>query len=306
MIKRKVDKFWFPWWPEKWLWGTIRIECTPAERGIWVDLLSLASKDDGHIRANEETPYPIKQLAGMLIIPEKELDAAIKKFIKMGKLTETKTGTLYVTKWDKYQFSERHKRRIEEGESEKEDIVSEESALKNSILNNNTLNNNKEQKITLTSQQEIEILKELTSVKGISVKQLESIILYLRELSAEFPDIDYVEEMKKKCSWWRDHPLTKKSNIHLQIRNWFSIAKKFQKESVKEKRVGESTHVSSKEEDDYSKARATKMKEIQKKYQPEIDKAMKAKSNDWMDEIDNKMKEEIAEFSREYHEKNLH
>ena len=77
MIKRKVDKFWFPWWPEKWLWGTIRIECTPAERGIWVDLLSLASKDDGHIRANEETPYPIQQLAGMLIIPEKELDAAL-------------------------------------------------------------------------------------------------------------------------------------------------------------------------------------------------------------------------------------
>ena len=152
MIKRKVDKFWFPWWPEKWLWGTIRIECTPAERGIWVDLLSLASKDDGHIRANEEIAYPLKQLAGMLILPEKELNDAINKFIRLGKLIKTKTGTIYVAKWDKYQFSERHKRRVEEGMSKKEAIVSKETALKNNTLNNNTLNNNKVEDNTYTEE----------------------------------------------------------------------------------------------------------------------------------------------------------
>ncbi len=303
MIKRKVDKFWFPWWPEKWLWGTIRIECTPAERGIWVDLLSLASKDDGHIRANEEIPYPIKQLAGMLIIPEQELDAAIKKFLKIGKLIKTKTGTLYVAKWDKYQFSERHKRRIEEEKSDKTDMVSEEPALKNSILQYSKLNYNKEEKITLHSIQIMEIHKLLIEVKGIGEEKASAIVKYIVELSAEFPGLDYVEEMKKKCSWWRDHPLNKKSNIHLQIRNWFELAKKFQKEDIKEKRVGESTHVPSKEEDDYSKARAVKMKELQEKYQPEIDKAKKVGSSDWLDEIDNKIKEGIAEFSREYHER---
>lgn len=151
MIKRKVDKFWFPWWPEKWLWGTIRIECTPAERGIWVDLLSLASKDDGYIRANEETPYPIKQLAGMLILPEKELAVAINKFVNLGKLIKTKAGTLYVAKWEKYQFSERHKRRIEEGMSEKKDTMPQKSALKNSTLNKNTLNKSKIKKIPMSS-----------------------------------------------------------------------------------------------------------------------------------------------------------
>ena len=127
MKKRTPDKFWFPWWPDKWIFGSIRIECTPIERGIWVDLLSLASKDDGHIRANEETPYPMSQLAGMLILPEDILDKAIKKFIKMGKLNKTKTGTLYVAKWNKYQFSDRHKRRVmsddEDIESEKEDAI---------------------------------------------------------------------------------------------------------------------------------------------------------------------------------------
>ena len=90
----------------------MRIECTPAERGIWVDLLSLASKDDGHIRANEDTPYPLQQLSGMLLIPEDELEAAIQKFIKTKKLIKEKTGTLYIATWDKYQFTDRHKRRI--------------------------------------------------------------------------------------------------------------------------------------------------------------------------------------------------
>jgi len=144
MKKRVPDKFWFPWWPGKWIFGSVRIEFNPAERGIWVDLLSFASMDDGHIRANEETPYPLQQLAGMLIIPEKELDAAIKKFIKYKKLTRTKTGTLYVTKWEKYQFSDRHKRRVEGEMSEEEDMVSpkKDAIIYNSTLNNNKLNNN--------------------------------------------------------------------------------------------------------------------------------------------------------------------
>ena len=179
-------------------------------------------------------------------------------------------------------------------------------------INNNTLNNNKEEQktftptkahtnITIDELRDISIL--LSEVKNIGDKKIDSLLEFLKELSLEFPDIDYVEEIKKKCSWWRDHPLNKKSNIHLQLRNWFSLAKKFQKESDRDKRVGESTHAPSKKEDDYKKARAIKMKEIEKKYQPEIDKAMKAKSSDWLDEIDNKIKEEIAEFSRKYHNK---
>jgi len=140
MKKRVPDKFWFPWWPDKWIFGSVRIECTPAERGIWVDLLSLASKDNGHIRANEETSYPLQQLAGMLIIPENQLKDAINKFIKCGKLTKNKNGTLYITTWEKYQFSERHKRRLESEMSEKTDTMADD---KDAILNNNTVNNNK-------------------------------------------------------------------------------------------------------------------------------------------------------------------
>jgi len=143
MKKRVPDKFWFPWWPDKWIFGSVRIEFTPAERGMWVDMLSLASKDNGHIRANEETPYPLAQLAGMLIIPEKELDAAINKFIKHKKLIKLKSGTFYVTKWEKYQFSERHKRRVEDKMSDETDTMSKKGTpiINNSTLNNSTLNN---------------------------------------------------------------------------------------------------------------------------------------------------------------------
>jgi len=144
MKKRIPDKFWFPWWPDKWIFGSVRIECTPAERGIWVDLLSLASKDNGHIRANEETPYPLQQLAGMLIIPEEELKNAINKFIKSKKITKNNNGTLYITKWDKYQFSERHKRRIESEMSENTDAMSDDkdAILYNSKVDDNKVNNN--------------------------------------------------------------------------------------------------------------------------------------------------------------------
>lgn len=122
----------------------MRIECTTAERGIWVDLLSLAAKDNGHIRANEETPYPLQQLSGMLVIPEKELKGAIEKFIKNKKLTRTKTGTLYVSKWDKYQFSDRHKRRVKDGMSAKTDTMSKK---KDAITYHNITNNNKTKNI---------------------------------------------------------------------------------------------------------------------------------------------------------------
>ena len=314
MKKRVPDKFWFPWWPDKWIFGSVRIEFTPAERGIWVDMLSLASKDNGHIRANEETPYPLAQLAGMLIIPEEELDAAIKKFIKFKKLTMLKSGTLYVTKWEKYQFSERHKRRIEGEMSDETDTMSKEKdpIIDNSTLDNNKLNHNKEEQKTfiptkthtnITFEELEEISSLLADVVNIGEKKIDSLLEFLKELSLEFPDLDYVYQMKKKCAWWRDNPLTKKSNIHLQLRNWFNLAKKFQKEGQQDKRVGESSHIPSRKEQDYMDAREIKMTLLQEKYQPEIDKATKAHASDWLDEIDNKIKEEIAEFSREYHNK---
>lgn len=300
MIKRKVDKFWFPWWPDKWIFGSMRIECTPEERGIWVDLLSLASKDDGFIRANEEIPYPIEQLSGTLMIPQETLTNAIEKFINLkdkngnGKLTRTKEGTLYVTKWEEYQLSRTAKHYAEKGRGEQNGSHSEEKCKPYySKLNESKLNYNKEDE---------EILTLLSKVKNYPLNN-EKDLGFIKGLKTEFPDVDILEKIKQITINWLKFPLTKKSRPRVQIRRWVTNEQKWQKEGQQERKVGISTHVPSKKEDDYTKARAIKMKELQKKYQPEIDKAKKAKSLDWLDAIDNKIKEEIAEFSREYHNK---
>ncbi|GAH17251.1 unnamed protein product, partial [marine sediment metagenome] len=95
---------------DKWIFGSMRLECTIEERAIWIDLLALASKDDGHIRANEDTPYLLRQLAGIFNIPEEILKSAIEKFIKLNKLAQSNSGTLYIVTWDKYQLSESYNR----------------------------------------------------------------------------------------------------------------------------------------------------------------------------------------------------
>ena len=152
MKERETKQKWFPFWADKWIFGSMRIEFGPEERAIWVDLLCLASKDEGHIRANEETPYPIRQLAGMLVVEEEEMEKAIEKFVEKKKLIRTKSGTLLVAKWDKYQISDRHKRRVEKEMTGDEDITSGEADTmsaksdSNNNIKNIKNNNNKKKK----------------------------------------------------------------------------------------------------------------------------------------------------------------
>jgi hypothetical protein len=110
LIKKISSQLWFPFWIDKWIFGSMRLEFGPAERALWVDLLSLAGKDDGYIRANEETPYPAKQLAGMLVYDEDFVAVTIEQFIKKGKLSRLKTGVLHITNWDKYRLADSYKR----------------------------------------------------------------------------------------------------------------------------------------------------------------------------------------------------
>jgi len=306
MKKRVPDKFWFPWWPDKWIFGSVRIEFTPAERGMWVDLLSLASKDNGHIRANEETPYPLQQLAGMLIIPEKELASAIDKFIEKTKLTKMKDGTLYVTKWDKYQFSRTTRFYAEKGRGEQKGSHSEQESKEYSILNNSTLNNNKLENNIELRNQIIDYFNETTNQKrSYTCDGTNKLINGRLNEGRTIDDFKHVIDTKytqwkndKKMSQFiRPSTLFRPENFENYLNEPYENPKK------KTLKVGESSHAPSKKEDDYSKARAIKMKELQKQHQLEIDKAMKAHASDWLDEIDNKIKEEIAEFSRKYQSK---
>lgn len=111
-MKKRYSKNWIPLWPDKWLWGSTRIELEPDERGVWIDFLALGSKDDGWIRANKSIPYPSEQLAGMLRISIELLERTIEKCIKVGKLKKHPNGTFYIINWKTYQFSDRHKQRV--------------------------------------------------------------------------------------------------------------------------------------------------------------------------------------------------
>ena len=144
MKKRTSDKFWFPFWVDKWIFGSMRIECTVEERAIWIDLLALATKDNGFIRANEDIPYPVEQLAGMLRIPKDRLRKAINKFVRIKKLSRLENKTLFVTEWKKYQFTNRHKRRVM---SEDRDTVASKKDTYN-IKYNKKEQNNKEKNNT--------------------------------------------------------------------------------------------------------------------------------------------------------------
>ena len=216
MKDRTSDKFWFPWWPDKWIFGSIRIEFSPAERGIWVDMLSLASKDDGHIRANEETPYPIQQLAGMLIIPEDILIGAIKNFIKYEKLTRMENGTLYVTKWEKYQFTERHKRRINAEMSANPDTIAGEkdAIVYNRIENNNKKENKKEEK---KKPPPIKIIFNFEDAEFINISEKD-----IKIWGKAYPACDIKLELNKMVSWLTANPDKIKSNYKRFISNWLS------------------------------------------------------------------------------------
>jgi len=219
MKDRTSDKFWFPWWPDKWIFGSIRIEFSPAERGIWVDMLSLASKDNGHIRANEETPYPIQQLAGMLIIPEDILIEAIENFIKYEKLTRMENGTLYVTKWEKYQFTDRYIRKInaemaekKEGSSDKTEqcsVKKEHRALYNIIENNKKEEEKKPPPI--------KIIFNFEDAEFIDITKKDKAIW-----KKAYPACDIELELNKMAAWLIANPKNKKSNYKRFISNWLS------------------------------------------------------------------------------------
>jgi hypothetical protein len=128
-LKDKKPLNWIPIYIDKYLFGSTRIELEPDERSVWMDLLVLAGKDSGHIRANEGVPYLTTQLAGMLIISEELLNRTIEKCVNYGKIKILEDKTLYIINWKQYQFSPRHIRRVNSMSKEKDDMSPKEDTL---------------------------------------------------------------------------------------------------------------------------------------------------------------------------------
>ncbi len=117
-MRDRRGKEWFPLWVDKWLFGSTRIEFTPEERGVWIDLLALAAKDDGFIRANVGVPYPLEQLAGLFIVSSELLSRVIEKSISTGKIERLPDDTLIIKSWPKYSLSDRWRREVSADKSQ--------------------------------------------------------------------------------------------------------------------------------------------------------------------------------------------
>jgi len=116
---KQIDS-WFPLWIDKWIFGSTRHELIIKNpdgtiddlRGVFLDLMSVSKKDNGFIRANETTPYPMEQLAGMFCIPLDILKKTIEKCLEFGKLSEPSPGIYYLNSNQTYALTDRHIRRL--------------------------------------------------------------------------------------------------------------------------------------------------------------------------------------------------
>lgn len=205
---KKVD-FWFPLYVDKWLWGSTRHELDHSERAIFTDLMALATKDDGYVRANETTPYPHPQLAGILCCSIDLLESTIEKCIKFGKIEDKGSGIYYVCNWKEYSLSVRWIREVDKSKkecSEKREVASENladsgkpySIVYSSILSSISFN-----------------LKE--GYGGITEADIEA-------WAAAYPACDVRTEILKSAEWLKANPDKKKKNYRRFIVNWLGSA----------------------------------------------------------------------------------
>lgn len=95
---------WVKFWVNECLEGTVRFDFSPAERGVWYDLIMLAGRCrvPGTISANEHTAYPHSYIAGLLNVELELLETTLKKCVDSGRVTEDSEG-IHLTNWPHYQ-----------------------------------------------------------------------------------------------------------------------------------------------------------------------------------------------------------
>jgi hypothetical protein len=194
-MKRGQSYAWIPLWVDKWLWGSTRIELSHEERAIFIDLLALASKDNGFIRANETVPYPIEQLSGMLRASSELVSQTIKKCIKFDKLTDN-SGILFVNNWQEYQLTGGYKRAVTASSKAETAYPSSSMSMSSSLLIFNILKGEYE---------------------GVTEADIEKWML-------AYPACDVRTELLKSAEWLKANPDKKKKNYRRFIVNWLGRA----------------------------------------------------------------------------------
>lgn len=112
---------WYKMYSRGWLTGSIRAQLTPAERGVWADLLAMAneSRVRGVICRAKGIPYTREYIANFLEIPIDLLNSTIDKCVKDENADDPTTrimfdtdGCIVISNWEKYQSKPSNKDKL--------------------------------------------------------------------------------------------------------------------------------------------------------------------------------------------------
>lgn len=95
---------WVKIWVKESLRGTMRLDFTPAERGVWYDLIVLAGdcRQEGTIAPGPGREYPIKWIAATLRVPPALLKRVLQKCVESERIHMNGDG-ITILNWNKYQ-----------------------------------------------------------------------------------------------------------------------------------------------------------------------------------------------------------
>lgn len=211
---------WIPLDVDSWLYGSTRLELAADECAVWIDFLALGAKDNGFIRANVGFPYPIPRLAGLLGRDVELVERTIGNCLKTHtmnpderpKLTRLDDGTLYITNWESYQFSDRWIRKLNKmNESPvKSDFPEPCSGNRNPIISSNVISSSSSHK----RKSDIAFNHDKHEWEGIEAGDID-------EWAKAYPAVIIDLELKQMAQWIISNPAKgHKSRWRAFITNW--------------------------------------------------------------------------------------
>ena len=257
---------WFPLYGEKWLFGSTRYELEHAERAIFVDLMALANRDNGFIRANEQFPYTIEHLAGMLHANVDLVETTLLKCIKFGKLEKLENGIYRIKSWDDFSLTDRRKRQVESFPKKRKSIsVSSEAPLISSSI------------ISISSSLPL-------SWEGIKGEDMSA-------WGVAYPACDINRELAAMLEWIKSNPQKgKKKNYRRFIVNWLARSQERgggmksnpprQVEIERERAVGATAHYQ------FTPEQEARIPAIKKEYRDKIEKIRKERGLASAEDVD--------------------
>jgi len=101
---RTTKRRWFKLYPNECINGSIRWQLSPAERGVWYDLLAFSAlcSNTGIIADRDNKALPHSFLANRLNIDLELLETTLTKCIEEKRITEDDDG-IHITNWERYQ-----------------------------------------------------------------------------------------------------------------------------------------------------------------------------------------------------------